>query len=431
MINFKNNDDNLEGSSISPKAIRLKQYYTALISLIALILAVVLFIKGPEDKKSNQISSKDRKKSSITISDLTSGAKAEDRWLQISEKRLQELESVIKRGEASNKELKEKLEKIAADQKENKENLENTNQKFDDSELLELKNELLALKDKAVSAPSNNSVSSTSVNDDPFSTIGKVNKDNSGSVTRSFAPKQIEEINISGLSKQRDLRDIKNYLPAASFAPAKVIEGVDASVGIDSQSDPRPIKFIVTGPAISSYHKGVAQTTDITGCIVYGAARGDLSSEKVYARLIKMTCAPEPGKSVTMLVQGHTAGQGKAGIRGPIVSREGDLVTKSFLAGVAGGLGKGASQYFTTPGSIMGSQITTQKPSSSDILGKGLGEGFSEAGSNISEYFIKRAEQYQPVVTISGGIDVELNFDEGVYIDGTSEIKEVKNANNK
>src|SRR3546814_17262586 len=45
-------------------------------------------------------------------------------------------------------------------------------------------------------------------------------------------------------------------------------------------------------------------TTDITGCLVNGAARGDLSAEKVYVKLVRMTCAQPGGRFAVWVVIG-------------------------------------------------------------------------------------------------------------------------------
>ena len=80
---------------------------------------------------------------------------------------------------------------------------------------------------------------------------------------------------------------------------------------------------------------------------VTGAAHGDLSSEKVYVRFRTMTCAgPRPGTVIETPVAGFVAGAGKTGVRGPVVSREGALVEKAFLAGMVSGVGQGVSQAF-------------------------------------------------------------------------------------
>jgi conjugal transfer pilus assembly protein TraB len=49
--------------------------------------------------------------------------------------------------------------------------------------------------------------------------------------------------------------DSPDYLPANSFATARVIVGVDASAGVSSQTDPLPVVLRITGPAPRSDDK--------------------------------------------------------------------------------------------------------------------------------------------------------------------------------
>jgi conjugal transfer pilus assembly protein TraB len=42
--------------------------------------------------------------------------------------------------------------------------------------------------------------------------------------------------------------------------------------------------------------------------------------------------------------------------------------------------------------------------------------GVQQAASTLSEYYINRAEQYQPVISLHGGTNVELVFLEGVSL---------------
>ena len=89
-----------------------------------------------------------------------------------------------------------------------------------------------------------------------------------------------------------------------------------------------------------------------------------------------------------------------------------------FLAGLAGGFGRGFSANANSV--FQGTNITTngqrQKLSTGDILEGGFGEGVAQTGDMVSKYLIERAEQYQPVIEMPTGIDVEIVFLEGVYV---------------
>ncbi|NRD89596.1 conjugal transfer protein TraB [Sphingopyxis sp. BSNA05] len=213
------------------------------------------------------------------------------------------------------------------------------------------------------------------------------------------------------------VEDSPEYLPPNSYAPAKVIVGVDASVGVASQSDPLPVVLRITGPARSVVKNGKLLTTNITGCIVNGAARGDLSAEKVYVKLARMTCNQPGGRVAVSEVKGFISFAGKSGVRGRVVSREGSLVSQALLAGIVGGFGRGFS---ANANGIFSGQIGANGKrdslSGADILTGGLGQGAGDAADTVSKYLIERAEQYQPVVEMPTGIDVEIVFLDGVHV---------------
>ena len=210
------------------------------------------------------------------------------------------------------------------------------------------------------------------------------------------------------------------WLPAGAHAEAVVLAGVDASAGISSQGDPRPVLMRIAGPAWTAAEDGMALKVDVDGCTVTGAAHGDLSSEKIYVRFRTMTCAgPEPGTVIETPVAGFVAGSGKTGVRGPVVSREGALVEKAFLAGMVSGVGQGVSQAFQPQAVATGAGgAAVANTALSDIGRAGLGAGASSAGQKVADYMIRRAEQYQPVIQLQAGTKVTLVFLEGARIDG-------------
>ena len=215
-------------------------------------------------------------------------------------------------------------------------------------------------------------------------------------------------------------KPLATWLPAGSHAEAVVLAGVDASAGISSQGDPRPVLLRLIGPAWTASAGGSALKADVTGCTVTGAAHGDLSSEKVYARLRTLTCAgPEPGSVIETEVAGFVANAGKTGVRGPVVSREGALVQKAFLAGLVSGAGQGAAQAFQ-PQAVAtgGGTAAVANTGLMDIGRAGLGAGAASAGQKVADYLIRRAEQYQPVIQLRSGTRVSVVFLEGARLDG-------------
>ena len=209
-------------------------------------------------------------------------------------------------------------------------------------------------------------------------------------------------------------RPISSWLPAGAYAEAVVLAGVDASAGVSSQGDPRPVLLRLTGKARSAAAGGAAMEADVEGCTLTGAAYGDLSSEKVYVRLQTMTCSgSDAGTVIETKVSGFVAGGGKAGVRGPVVSREGELVEKAFLAGLVSGVGETAANVLQAPAGTAGAENAA---SLSDLGRAGLGAGAGSAGRRVADYLIRRAEQYQPVIQLQTGTRVTVVFIEGARI---------------
>jgi conjugal transfer pilus assembly protein TraB len=205
-----------------------------------------------------------------------------------------------------------------------------------------------------------------------------------------------------------------DYVPAGSYMRAVVLSGADAATNVGSREDPIPVLFRITGPAVTAgYAARGGASVDLTGCTVIGSATGDLSSERVKVRLISMTCLNYNGTVLEVPVEGYMAGDGKAGVRGAVVSREGDLVRNAAIAGALEGLGSGIS----AAGSAV---LGTDRNNAGQVLnatGAGMiGGGLGEAASALSAYYIDRAEQYQPVVSLYGGTRVELVFIRGVRL---------------
>ncbi len=216
-------------------------------------------------------------------------------------------------------------------------------------------------------------------------------------------------------------RSLGSWLPAGSYADAVVLAGVDASAGVASQGEPRPVLLRLTGPARSAAEGGEALEVDVAGCTLTGAGYGDLSSEKVYVRLRTLTCAgPARGTVTETQVAGFVAGSGKAGVRGPVVSREGALVEKAFLAGLISGVGETAANLLQAPARTT-SDGALNVSSLSELGRAGLGAGAGSAGRRIADYLIRRAEQYQPVIQLQTGTRVTVVFIEGARIDGRAD----------
>lgn len=201
---------------------------------------------------------------------------------------------------------------------------------------------------------------------------------------------------------------IDSYIPAGSFAKAVLLSGVDVSAGVSSQANPKPVVLRLTDKG-SLPNRAVGNMKE---CRVVAAAYGDLSSERAYMRLEKLSCIEKDGHIIETDVDGYISGEdGKNGLRGNVVMRDGEVLKRGFVGGLFSGLGKATAQTFqTTSVSPLG---VTSSVTGADSFAKATADGVGDAFELMAKYSIQRAEQYQPVIQVSAGREVEIVFHSG------------------
>lgn len=191
--------------------------------------------------------------------------------------------------------------------------------------------------------------------------------------------------------------------------------GVDASASIQASSDPRPalLRIMDGGTLPRKFH------SDLMGCHALAACYGDISSERVFMRLEKLTCMErKTGEIVEVKVQGYVAGEdGRTGIRGAVVDRAGESMRNAMIGGFIGGIGEFLSQSRSAVTfSPMAGLAQTNPMGMNDLLKHGTGKGLNSALDKYADFYIKRAEQVQPVIQVAAGRKVDIVFTEGISL---------------
>jgi len=249
-------------------------------------------------------------------------------------------------------------------------------------------------------------------------TIEAGNMTNAGGVSGYRPPENNRYFRqISSMTVNKSLTPIKNdlpYIPSGSFAEAIIIEGADANASVTGNNNTNPIQFRLTGKVqMPNDHD-----FDLQGCFVTGEVYGDISC-KFDNQLIDMP------------FKGHVAFMGKNGIKGVPVMRNGKIIAWAGAAGALSGIAKG-TEAASSPIAGMGA---TAKMSGGDLFKSSLGGALSKSSSTLSDYYIKRAEQYHPVIDIGAGNKVTVIFQEGLQLQyvGTKQENQdlLRNGGNK
>ena len=195
-------------------------------------------------------------------------------------------------------------------------------------------------------------------------------------------------------------------LPPGTLLSGRFITGLDAPTGDEAKRSPYPVLIELDRTAALP---GL-QKKDVRHCAVIAAGYGDMSSERVYLRTESLTCRVNGRYSETRLEGFITGEDGKAGVRGRLVSRQGRLIARSMTAGFLEGLG---SAFESTPvvsyevGDVSGSRVY-QRALSDEALGTAALKGAGKALSSVSDFYLGLAENMFPVVEIDSGRRIDI-----------------------
>ncbi len=208
-----------------------------------------------------------------------------------------------------------------------------------------------------------------------------------------------------------------NFIPAGSFVRVAMLNGVDAPTGGQAQSNPLPVAFhVLDAASLANKHQ-----LDIKDCRFIAAAWGDLSSERMMGRTDSLTCIIND-EAVEMDVKGQVIGEdGKAGVRGRLVTKQGQLLANALFAGALSGIGKAFQQSasITTAGGGGVTQISDSQKMAQAVGGEGVGS----AANMLAQYYLKAADKLFPVIETDGGRTVEILITKGAVYKGSANMK--------
>ena len=211
----------------------------------------------------------------------------------------------------------------------------------------------------------------------------------------------------------KDDEDLQ-FLPAGTIISGTLISGLDAPTAQGSSSEPHPALLRVKEESIMpNRFRG-----DIRECFIILSGFGDLSSERAYLRSETLSCINEDGQAMETSLASFAVGEdGSAGVRGRLVSKEGQLLAQSLKAGA---LGAFADVFRSSPVPTIQTEASDTTPFqsmlSTDAVQSGAVRGTSDALDRIAQYYLDVADMIFPVIEISAGREVDLIINRGTEI---------------
>lgn len=209
-------------------------------------------------------------------------------------------------------------------------------------------------------------------------------------------------------------------IPSGTVVKAVLVSGADCTVAVQKPMGPNMVLLRTLDQG--KLPKKVK--VKLKGGVIVGNAVGDLASERVYIRAERMTLVEPNGDFVETEVSAYISGEdGREGMRGIVVDRSGQIMTRAFFAAFMQGVGDSLEGYLNNQTIEKLSGVSPSKTILNlDMIQSSALQGSSNAFNKFAEYYIKRAEQLQPAIQIAAGRIVDVVFVKTVKI-GEADLK--------
>lgn len=245
----------------------------------------------------------------------------------------------------------------------------------------------------------------------PMDEEAKKNKKNAPMI-RVFSEEDEEDKDRKAKQEKKPVSDAHAYIPAGSIITGTILSGGDFPTNKAGFDNPTPLLIRISKEAILPNRF----KTDIRECFLLTGGRGDLASERVKLRGEMLSCVRDDGSVIEAKLNSFVTGEdGKEGVKGRLVSKQGQIIARSLVSGFAAGLSEvfdvNAVPTVTTSSD---GKVEYQKVYSSNAIQGAAVKGFSNAMERISDFYLEMAKDIFPVVEINAGRQVDV-----VVISGT------------
>lgn len=209
--------------------------------------------------------------------------------------------------------------------------------------------------------------------------------------------------------KKDEVRSV--YLPV-SYMEATLLSGLDAPTSSAGKSNPVPVLIRVKLPAVLPNDV----KANLRGCFVVADGKGNLGTERAELVLVTLSCIDRKGQAVIdQPLTGYVVdADGKAGLRGRVVTKMGAIIVRSMLSGMFGGFGQALSASSQT--TVTNALGTTNTLDPKNIGIAGLGSGITGAFKELEKFYMELARETLPVIEIGAARPVTLVITKGATL---------------
>lgn len=226
-----------------------------------------------------------------------------------------------------------------------------------------------------------------------------------------FSEPEVEDVSKKPVEKNG--KDSETYIPAGSILTETIITGGDFPTNKGAFDQPTPLLIRISKEAILPNRF----RSDIRECFLLAGGAGDLASERAKLRGESLSCVRRDGSVIETNLDSYVTGEdGKEGVKGRVVSKQGQFIARSLMSGFLGGM---SEAFDVNPVPVLATTSTGETQyqdvfSNSAMQGAAV-KGASDALDRLAQFYLDMAEEIFPVIEINAGRQVDV-----VVIQGAS-----------
>lgn len=238
-----------------------------------------------------------------------------------------------------------------------------------------------------------------------------------GSAAPPTPPSQVMTVSTStqGVNLNVDGTQSTVFVPAGSILTGVLLNGIDVSTADDAQDDPQAALVRLKKETLLPNRFRM----DLVDCHVLVSGYGDLTDARALLRANLLSCVTPNGGVITVPIEAYVVGpDGLNGVPGTVISHQGELLSKSLIAGLLGGFAANSQATQEPVLNISPSgQTQYQAPNIPSVAQNSVLAGAGQGAENVSQFYLKQAEALAPVVQVNPGVAVNLVLIKGVHLD--------------
>ena len=220
-----------------------------------------------------------------------------------------------------------------------------------------------------------------------------------------------------------DNSSLKDKIPTFTLMPGfskgMLVTGADVPTLSQGADVSRVVWISATGDTLIANN----HTANVKECLIQGAATGSFASQIAEIRLTEISCSAvnENGEyyKIKSAVKGWVYGEGgKYGLKGRLVSKEGEIIKKAIPLAILEGAIKALENSTQSSNTYISPYGTTTQTSGINMsqgtlessMAKGTTNTAKKTLDKFSDYYLKILEQLNPVIEILAGREVTIAF---------------------